>query len=193
MGKYQDGDCCSNSSNDLTRIDVLLNDVLAFRASASARAPSSVRWRRRCLSATCRAWPRAFLSAWGLQFPDDDDEPAVKLRQCEIRPRGRQWAARLPPPSSPSVVESSSRPMVVGAQRSCWWLFHFQRAVFWPDRTRDLAPHPRKTVSWSHRPRTAPAISTARKFAITPGRVSPSAPTRCSQSQFSPASTPRLD
>ncbi|TGZ48015.1 hypothetical protein DBV15_05727 [Temnothorax longispinosus] len=37
--------------------------------------------------------------------------------------------------------------MVVGAQRSCWWLFHFHRAVFWPDRTPRSRPAPaRKTV-----------------------------------------------
>jgi len=56
---------------------------------------------------------------------------------------------------------------VVGAQRSCCWLFHFHRAVFWPDRTpRSRRPDTRtkKPQSFIRAPRRKPIWTSAATF-----------------------------
>lgn len=103
------------------------------------------------LRSVCRACcSRAFLSAWGLESPTTTTK-TVGLTHANAGNRAPRTPMCRSTPSSVFVVGRRKLKQTDGgrrAQRSCWWLFHFHRAVFWPDRSRDLAPHPRKTV-WS--------------------------------------------
>lgn len=84
----------------------------------------AIRWRRRCSSAS--------LSLGGARF-------LTELRQCE----GSRGAYARPGPLLDLILgrRKLDQTTLVGAQRSCCWLFHFHRAVFWPDRTRSCFEH----------------------------------------------------
>lgn len=90
----------------------------------------TIRWRRRCSSRTFRSVGTVFLT---------------ELRQCEAS----QGAYVRPAPFSLFDLILRRRKLdqttLAGAQRSCCSLFHFHRAVFWPDRTRSC-PQPANAV-----------------------------------------------
>lgn len=80
-------------------------------------------------------FPRAFPSV-GPRF-------LTELRQCEAS-RGA-YACSNPLLDLILGRRKLDQTTLVGAQRSCCWLFHFHRAVFWPDRTRSC-PEPSNAV-----------------------------------------------
>lgn len=75
------------------------------------------------------------LFRWGTFFRRE-------LRQCESR-EGAYVRPGPPPRHYPPGRRKLDQTTLAGAQRSCRWLFHFHRAVFWPDRTRSC-PQPQR-------------------------------------------------
>lgn len=115
-------------SNDLTR-----TDVARFSRSVCARASGSVRWRRRCLSATCRACSRAFLSAWVPVYDDEGPYP----RQCGDR--APRTPMRRSTPSSVFVVGRRKLKRTDGGRSATLLLVAFPL----PARSLLVEPEPR--------------------------------------------------
>lgn len=84
----------------------------------------AIRWRRRC----------SFRSFGGGSFFDEG--------YANARAGKAPMSVQAPPPRRyPPGRRKLDQTTLAGAQRSCRWLFHFHRAVFWPDRTRSC-PQP---------------------------------------------------
>lgn len=121
------------------------------RFDSSGIRGDSIRWRRRC-----REPSLAFPSSRGPIFSRRGG-----LRQCGAR-RAAPMARRDPLLDLILGRRKLDQTTLAVAQRSCCWLFHFHRAVFWPDRTRSCA------------------VGTSRKISSKPTTVLPrNAPIRC--------------
>ena len=84
----------------------------------------AVRWRRRCSSPTFRCF---------------GGEPFFDGSYANARAGKAPMSVQAPPPRHyPPGRRKLDQTTLAGAQRSCRWLFHFHRAVFWPDRTRKI-------------------------------------------------------
>lgn len=89
----------------------------------------AVRWRRRCSSPTFRCF---------------GGEPFFDGSYANARAGKAPMSVQAPPPRHyPPGRRKLDQTTLAGAQRSCRWLFHFHRAVFWPDRTRSC-PQPQR-------------------------------------------------
>lgn len=132
---------------NLVEMDGLLTRRLRvkFERLENVGVALAVRWRRRCCSPT-------FRSLGGEPFFDESYANAGKAPMSVQAPPPRHY-----PPGRRKLDQTT----LAGAQRSCRWLFHFHRAVFWPDRTRSC-PQPQRNALFSPRrkfPRTKISIN----------------------------------
>lgn len=107
-------------------MDGLLTRRLRVKFERLENVALAIRWRRRCSS--------TFRSFGGGSFFDEG--------YANARAGKAPMSVQAPPPRRyPPGRRKLDQTTLAGAQRSCRWLFHFHRAVFWPDRTRSC-PQP---------------------------------------------------
>lgn len=143
-----------------------------------------------CQVATPQVSLRACVAPFSLSFGSRGPKSLRRQRgdYANASRRGPVGDANVPLDSLLRLVVARrklNQTMVVGAQRSCWWLFHYRRAVFWPDRTRSRPAKPTKKPS--RRPRSTPERRTKRAHVRGFSRSGP----RVTVSRTSPRSRSR--